>query len=120
MRTSRSTSPAKAERANAARACAPLFAALGDPTRLSVMSRLAAGRPQSITEITAGTRLTRQAVTRHLTVLEGVGVVRAERKGRESLYRLHPEALIPARRYIDEVSRSWDEAIGRLKALVEG
>lgn len=107
------------ERAAAIRACAPLFAALGDPTRLSVLSRLAAGRPQSITEITAGTKLTRQAVTRHLGVLADVGVVRAEKSGRESLYRLSPDALAPARRYLDAVSRSWDEAIERLKAMVE-
>ncbi len=107
------------ERAAAIRTCAPLFAALGDPTRLSVLSRLAAGRPQSISEITAGTKLTRQAVTRHLCVLADVGVVRAEKSGRESLYRLSPDGLEPARRYLDAVSRSWDEAIERLKAMVE-
>jgi len=107
------------DRAAAIRTCAPLFAALGDPTRLSVLSRLAAGRPQSITEITAGTSLTRQAVTRHLNVLADVGVVRAEKSGRESLYRLRPEALAPARRYLDAVSRSWDEAIVRLRLMVE-
>jgi DNA-binding transcriptional ArsR family regulator len=107
------------ERAAAIRACAPLFAALGDPTRLAVLSRLSAGQPESITRITAGTRLTRQAVTKHLQVLEGVGIVRAHKVGRESLFRLHPEALEPARRYIDGVSRSWDEAVQRLRLLVE-
>ena len=103
----------------AIRACAPVFAALGDPTRLSVLSRLSAGEAQSITTITAGTKLTRQAVTKHLHVLQGAGMVRSLKVGRENLYRLHPEALEPARRYIDSVSRNWDEAIGRLKALVE-
>ena len=99
---------------------ASLFAALGDETRLSVLARLSRGEPQSISRLTAGTQLTRQAVTKHLRVLEGAGVVRSLRSGRESLFELEPQTLADARDYLDEVSRQWDDALARLKAHVEG
>ena len=99
---------------------ASLFAALGDETRLSVLTRLSRGEPQSISRLTAGTRLTRQAVTKHLRVLEGAGVVRSLKSGRESLFELEPQTLAYARDYLDEVSRQWDDALARLKAHVEG
>jgi DNA-binding transcriptional ArsR family regulator len=98
---------------------AAVFAALGDETRLSVLTRLARGEPQSIARLTAGTRLTRQAVTKHLRVLEGAGVVRSVRVGRESRFALQPKPLDAVRDYLDLVSRQWDAALMRLKALVE-
>jgi DNA-binding transcriptional ArsR family regulator len=101
------------------RSRAAVFAALGDETRLSVLGRLAAGEPQSIARLTAGTRLTRQAVTKHLRVLEGAGVVRSVRVGRESRFTLEPKPIGEARAYLDLVSRQWDDALARLKAFVE-
>jgi DNA-binding transcriptional ArsR family regulator len=98
---------------------ASVFAALGDTTRLSVLGRLATGEPQSIARLTAGTRLTRQAVTKHLRVLEGAGVVRSMRAGRESRFTLEPRPIDDARAYLDLVSRQWDDALARLKAFVE-
>lgn len=105
--------------AAARRASAALFAALGDPTRLGLLDRLSAGQPQSIARLTAGTRLTRQAVTKHLRVLADAGIVRATRVGRERRFVLEARALDDAKRYLDRVSRHWDAALGRLKALVE-
>src|ERR1700754_2488435 len=93
---------------------ATVFAALGDETRLSVLGRLGDGRPQSISRLTAGTKLTRQAVTKHLRVLADAGVVRSLKSGRESLFELEPQTLADARDYLDEVSRQWDDALARL------
>ncbi|MGD9880198.1 MAG: ArsR/SmtB family transcription factor [Reyranella sp.] len=103
----------------AVRTGATVFAALGDETRLQLIGRLAAGSPQSISRLTATTRLTRQAVTKHLRVLEGAGVVRATRSGRESLFTLDPGPIDDARDYLAQVSRHWDNALSRLKAMVE-
>ena len=105
--------------AAAAKRRALLFAALGDETRLSVIATLAHGRPQSISRLTAGTRLTRQAVTKHLRVLEGAGVVRSIRVGRESRFALERKPIDDARDYLAYVSRQWDDALARLKAFVE-
>jgi DNA-binding transcriptional ArsR family regulator len=96
-----------------------VFAALGDATRLSVLAKLCGGQPQSIARLTAGTRLTRQGVTKHLRVLEGAGVVRSIRVGRESLFELEPQPIEDVRDYLDQVSRQWDDALARLKAHVE-
>src|ERR1700744_4158609 len=98
-------------------ACA--FAALGDETRLGLVMRLADGRAHSISRLTRGTRLTRQAVTKHLRVLENAGMVRSARAGRESLFEFNPQAVIGLEEYIDLVSGEWDQALGRLRALVE-
>lgn len=98
---------------------ASIFAALGDETRLSVLAKLAGGEPRSITELTEGTKLTRQAVTKHLKVLEDVGVVRAAKVGRESQFALEPKAIDDARAYLERVSRQWDDALARLKSFVE-
>jgi DNA-binding transcriptional ArsR family regulator len=105
--------------AAALRTSASVFAALGDETRLSLLSKLTNGEPQSISHLTSGTRLTRQAVTKHLRVLQGAGVVRANRVGRESRFALDPRTIIDAQTYLDQVSRQWDSALARLKALVE-
>jgi len=105
------------------KARASVFAALGDETRLSVLSKLSklsSGRPQSISRLTVGTHLTRQAVTKHLRVLESAGVVRSVRVGRESLFELEPQPLDDARKYLDRVSKQWDDALARLKSFVEG
>ena len=99
---------------------APVFAALGDVTRLSLLAQLSAGRPLSISQLAAGSALTRQAITKHLRVLEDAGVVRSAKRGRESRFELSPNALDAARGYLAEVSAQWDAALGRLKVLVEG
>lgn len=98
---------------------APIFAALGDRTRLSLLGRLGVGQAQSITMLSAGTRLTRQAVTKHLRVLERAGLVRALKQGRESRFTLEPQRIEEARSYLDQVARQWDDALARLKAFVE-
>src|SRR2546423_14860229 len=99
---------------------ATMFAALGDETRLSVLSRLCNGVPQSISRLTAGTNLSRQAVTKHLRVLANAGMVRSVRVGRESLFKLEPQPIEEVRDYLDQVSKRWDDALARLKSHVEG
>jgi DNA-binding transcriptional ArsR family regulator len=99
---------------------ATVFAALGDETRLAVLAKLLSGEPQSISRLTEGTRLTRQAVTKHLHVLESAGVVRSMRAGREALYELQPRPIDEARAYLDHIAQQWDDALARLKAFAEG
>jgi DNA-binding transcriptional ArsR family regulator len=98
---------------------ATVFAALGDETRLTVLAKLLSGEPQSIARLTEGTQLTRQAVTKHLHVLESAGVVRSTRAGREALYELQPRPIEDARAYLDGIAQQWDDALARLKAFVE-
>jgi DNA-binding transcriptional ArsR family regulator len=98
---------------------APLFAALGDKTRLRLVSRLCDDGPQSITRLTAGSNITRQAITKHLRVMERGGLVRSTRHGRESLWQLDPRRLDYARRYLDLISKQWDDALHRLREYVE-
>ena len=98
---------------------ATVFAALGDETRLTVLAKLLSGEPQSIARLTEGTQLTRQAVTKHLHVLESAGVVRSTRAGREALYELQPRPIEDARAYLDCIAQQWDDALARLKAFVE-
>ena len=98
---------------------APVFAALGDQTRLSLLVKLCDGAPRSIAQLSAGTEITRQAITKHLRVLEGAGVVRSRKEGRESQFTLQPAPLQEARDYLDRVSAQWDQALARLKAFVE-
>lgn len=104
---------------NAAEQAAPVFSALGDPTRLKIVGRLGAGKPLSLTELTRGAGLTRQGVAKHLRVLEGAGIVSGRRVGRETRFELRPVPLAEARAYLDAVASQWDAAIGRLRALVE-
>ena len=101
------------------RANAPVFAALGDETRLSLVAQLCGGQPRSISHLTRGSKLTRQAITKHLRVLEGAGVVRSVRSGRESLFEFRPEPLGELKKYLDLVSEQWDQALSRLKSFVE-
>jgi DNA-binding transcriptional ArsR family regulator len=98
---------------------APLFAALGDEVRLRLVARLSDDGPMSITRLTAGTKVTRQAVTKHLKVMEDAGLVRCTRQGRETLWQLEQRRLEEAKRYLDIISKQWDDALGRLKSLVE-
>jgi DNA-binding transcriptional ArsR family regulator len=98
---------------------APVFAALGDPTRLRVVTRLCDEGPLSITHLSQGSRITRQAITKHLHVLSGAGLIRGRRHGRERIWELEPERLEAAQNYLDQISAQWDAAIGRLKAFVE-
>jgi len=96
-----------------------VFAALGDKTRLSLVGKLSGGEPHSIAQLTEGSKLTRQAVTKHLRVLETAGIVQGIRKGRENLFQLNPTPLNEAKSYLDHVSQQWDQALLRLKAFVE-
>jgi DNA-binding transcriptional ArsR family regulator len=98
---------------------APLFAELGDPTRLSLVTKLSDGQTRSIASLAADTSLTRHAVTKHLRVLENVGLVRSERIGRESQFAFRHEAIVEVRNYLDVVSQQWDAALSRLRFLVE-
>ncbi|HLW59166.1 MAG TPA: metalloregulator ArsR/SmtB family transcription factor [bacterium] len=97
-----------------------LFAALGDKTRLRLLFRLCDDRPMFITKLTAGSNVTRQAITKHLRVLEDAGLLRNARHGRESVWQLNQQRLKDARRHLDLISRQWDDAHGRLRDLVEG
>jgi DNA-binding transcriptional ArsR family regulator len=98
---------------------APLFAALGDETRLRIISRLSDDGPMSITRLTAGFNLTRQAITKHLRVMDNAGLVRGARRGRESVWQLDQRRVQRARRYLDILSKRWDVALERLRAAVE-
>ena len=98
---------------------APVFAALGDETRLRIVSRLVEGAALSITALSSGEAVTRQAITKHLRVLEGAGLVRSERRGREQLWELERQRLEEARAWIEDLSRQWDVALEKLRAFVE-
>jgi DNA-binding transcriptional ArsR family regulator len=98
---------------------APVFAALGDETRLALIAKLSGGQRCSISQLTEGSRLTRQAITKHLRVLESAGIVRSVRSGRESLFELNPQPIAGIREYLDFVSEQWDRALARLKSFVE-
>src|SRR5215203_3578965 len=101
------------------RQSAPVFAALGDPTRLQIVARLARGEPLSITRLAEGSRLTRQAITKHLHVLEEAGLARGARQGRETIWDLNRRRLEEARRSIDLIAGQWDSALLRLKNSLE-
>jgi DNA-binding transcriptional ArsR family regulator len=96
-----------------------MFAALGDENRLAIVARLCSHGPLSITRLTAGTSVTRQAVTKHLNVLAGAGLVRDIRRGRERIWELEPDQVQAARGYLDQVTKRWDESLGRLAKFVE-
>jgi DNA-binding transcriptional ArsR family regulator len=98
---------------------APLFAALGDETRLSLVAKLSQGRPQSISELTEGSNLTRQAVTKHLRVLESAGIVHSTYSGRENRFELDTRPFRDIKEYLEFVSDQWDRALSRLKSLIE-
>lgn len=97
----------------------PVFAALGDATRLSLVAKLCGGHSYSISQLAHGTRLTRQAITKHLRVLESAGIVHSVRAGRESRFEFDPRPIEGIREYLDFVSEQWDQALSRLKSFVE-
>jgi DNA-binding transcriptional ArsR family regulator len=98
---------------------AALFAALGDPTRLRIVIRLSRGEAMSIKQLASGTRMTRQAVTKHLHVLSSAGVATVARQGREQIWSLDQQQLAQARQFLDRLAQQWEDALGRLKSLVE-
>lgn len=100
-------------------ALARVFAALGDPTRLQLVTLLCAGGALSIAQLTAHTEISRQAVSKHLEVLAEAGVVHGLKLGRERLWQLDPAQLEEARRALAEIGQQWEAALGRLKAFVE-
>lgn len=109
----------RSARAVPPRESASLFAALGDKTRLRLVSRLCDDGPMSIARLTAGSHVSRQAVTKHLRVMENAGLVRSRRRGRESVWQLEQRRLGEAHHYLQLISRQWDEALGRLQQFVE-
>jgi len=98
---------------------APVFAALGDATRLGIVARLCGDGPLSIASLSEGSGVTRQAVTKHLHALADAGLVRDTRRGRERIWELEPRRLERARRSLEQISAQWDSAIVRLKMFVE-
>jgi DNA-binding transcriptional ArsR family regulator len=99
---------------------APVFAALGDRTRLALVAKLCGGPPRSISQLAENSTLTRQAITKHLRVLESVGIVHSSRSGRESRFQFDPQPLQNLGKYLDLVSAQWDQALSRLRSFVEG
>jgi DNA-binding transcriptional ArsR family regulator len=102
------------------RAQAPVFAALGDETRLRLVTKLCGGHPCSISQLTEGSNLTRQAITKHLRVLERAKIVHSIRRGRESLFEFDPKPIDEIKEYLNLVSKQWDQTLSRLKLFVEG
>jgi DNA-binding transcriptional ArsR family regulator len=98
---------------------APLFAALGEERRLALVNRLSADGPQSISRLTAGSAITRQAITKHLQILAEAGLVHDTRRGRERIWTLDANRLDEARLYLDQIAQRWDEALERLRQFVE-
>ena len=97
----------------------PVFNALGDPNRLRIITRLCDGGPCSTTDVTQVVSVSRQAATKHLLLLEAVGLVSSQRQGRERIWRMQPEPLSDASEYLTALSQRWDRAIDRLRAHVE-
>ncbi len=105
--------------ASRAKTSATLFAALGDEIRLRLVSSLCNGGPMSITRLAEGAPVTRQAIAKHLRVMERSGLVRHARHGRESVWQLNQQRLKDARLYLETISKQWDDALLRLRQFVE-
>jgi DNA-binding transcriptional ArsR family regulator len=99
---------------------APVFAALGDARRLQILHRLGYQGAMSITEIASGAAITRQAITKHLHVLNRAGLVHGSKQGRQQVWELNLNQLAEARRCLEQISEQWEQALHRLKNLVEG
>ncbi|EHI13587.1 ArsR/SmtB family transcription factor [Mycolicibacterium thermoresistibile] len=97
----------------------PVFHALGDPNRMRLITRLCDAGPGSTSQVAQAVSVSRQAATKHLLILEEAGLVRSDRRGRERIWRMQPEALDDASEYLDRLARRWDRALGRLRAFVE-
>jgi DNA-binding transcriptional ArsR family regulator len=104
---------------NSLPSCAPIFAALGDEVRLRLIAALCVSGAMSITQLTSGTDITRQAITKHLDVLADAGLVRDVKVGRERLWEFEPAQLDEARRSLEVIARQWDHALAKLKRAVE-
>ncbi len=98
---------------------AVVFSALGDPQRMVLISRLCQKGPLSIAHLTEATTITRQAVTKHLRVLEAAGLARSAKSGRETLWALEHRPIVKARDELERIARQWDDAVERLRAFVE-
>ena len=96
-----------------------VFAALGDETRIALVAKLSGGLPCSISQLTKGSKLTRQAITKHLRVLEAVGIVHSVHAGRKSLFKFDPTPIAEMREYLDFVSEQWDHALARLQSFIQ-
>jgi DNA-binding transcriptional ArsR family regulator len=96
-----------------------VFAALGDETRLRLVGKLSSGESMSISELSEGSSLTRQAITKHLCVLENTSLVHGLRLGRERRFTFAPAPLDEAKKYLEVVSGQWERALARLKSFVE-
>lgn len=101
------------------KARARVFAALGDKTRLALVAQLCSGKPSSISQLSNDSKLTRQAITKHLGVLERAGIVRSSHAGRERLFKFDPEPIDSLQDYLASVSKQWDQTLARLKSHVE-
>jgi DNA-binding transcriptional ArsR family regulator len=101
------------------RKAAPLFAALGDPVRLAMVARLSGDGPLATIELKRDTGVSRQAITKHLQVLENAGLVKSDRVGRDRQWRMQVSQVTAARGYLDQISKQWDLRLERLKAIVE-
>src|SRR5499425_3508461 len=97
-----------------------VFAALGDETRLALVGKLSGGQPCSISQLTKGSKLSRQAITKHLRVLESVGIVHSVQAGRESLFEFDPTPIDEMSKYLDFVSEQWDHALARAEVVYRG
>ncbi len=118
----RSSRGAKAERHRAAAnvgAPASVFAALGDETRLRLIARMSDAGPQSIASLADGFDISRQAISKHLRVMNDAGLARSGRRGRETVWQLEQDGLAEARRYLQTISKDWDDKLRRLKHMVE-
>jgi DNA-binding transcriptional ArsR family regulator len=102
-----------------ARKNARRFAALGDETRLRLLSRLGVGSPKSITDLTTEFPMTRQAVTKHLRVLEDAEFVTQQTSGREHLYSAAPAGIAAAQAALEAIAQQWDASLLRLKNFIE-
>ena len=96
-----------------------MFAALGDPNRLRIVSRLCDAGPQSIAGLTAGSDVTRQAITKHLRLMEDAGLVRSNRSGRQVVWELEPRRVAQIRAHLEQIAEDWDRALSRLRTIVE-
>src|ERR1700722_17640048 len=108
------------DRANAVSKAAPIFSALGDPVRLAIVARLSKDGPLPTIELKqCASGVSRQGVTKHLRVLEEVGLVESDRVGRDRQWRLQPEKFVTMHDTLDRLSAQWDDRLERLRTFVE-
>jgi DNA-binding transcriptional ArsR family regulator len=103
-----------------AKTTALVFAALGDPVRLALVARLCKDGPLPTVRLKQFTDVSRQGVTKHLRMLEDVGIVESQRAGRDRLWQIKQRRLTDVRRYLEQISEQWDAALERLRGFVEG